>query len=251
VLLPFELETGRMHAPPRADAVPYGKGGVAGGGPRPPRPKPKKPRMAQARGWASSDEASSGDEAAAGFGSRRKRAAGAAGGGEAERSSSRSPSPAEEEWALCDACRKWRRLPRGVRGAALPERWTCERGTWGFRDTTQANAFTPLSCALAEPTSSGDAEVPPEDGAPEAVLWEGKDWIFAYGSAEAAIQRRAQGGASQPASQPPQRAPRVTADGAESAPPAQPPAQEQQQQRNDGGDTPVPPAEDEAVAMVE
>jgi len=239
-----------MHAPPRADAVPYGKGGVAGGGPRPPRPKPKKPRMAQARGWASSDEASSGDEAAAGFGSRRKRAAGAAGGGEAERSSSRSPSPAEEEWALCDACRKWRRLPRGVRGAALPERWTCERGTWGFRDTTQANAFTPLSCALAEPTSSGDAEVPPEDGAPEAVLWEGKDWIFAYSSAEAA-QRRAQGGASQPASQPPQRAPRVTADGAESAPPAQPPAQEQQQQRNDGGDTPVPPAEDEAVAMVE
>ena len=184
-----------MHAPPRADAVPWGKGGVATGGPRPPRPKPKKPRVTQARGWASSDDASSGDEAAA-FGSRRRRRGG---GGDVDRSSSRSPTPAEEEWALCDACRKWRRLPRGVRGAALPERWTCERGTWGFRDASAGGAFTPLSCALAEPTSSGDAEVPPEDGAPDAVLWEGTHWVFAYSSAEAALRR------TQGASQPPQQ----------------------------------------------
>jgi hypothetical protein len=194
VLLPFELETGRMHAPPRDDEVPWGKGGVAGGGggaPRAPRPKHKKPRMALARGWASSDEASSGDDGGGGFGSRRRRGRGALGpGGPAASSSrSRSPTPAEEEWALCDACRKWRRLPRGVRGAALPERWTCERGTWGFRDAAAGGAFTPLSCALPEPASSGEGEVPPEDGAPDAVLWEGEHWVFAYRTAEAALRR--------------------------------------------------------------
>ena len=228
-----------MHAPPRDDEVPWGKGGVAGGGgggaPRAPRPKHKKPRMALARGWASSDEASSGDDGGGGFGSRRRRrGALGLGGPGASSSRSRSPTPAEEEWALCDACRKWRRLPRGVRGAALPERWTCERGTWGFRDASAGGAFTPLSCALAEPASSGDEEVPPEDGAPDAVLWEGEHWVFAYASGEAAL-RRAHGAGPQ------SQRPRALAggDGAESAPP-------QQQQQQEGGQA---EAEAEAVAQ--
>jgi len=171
---------------------------AGGGAVRAPRPhRPKKPRVAaHARGWHSSDEASSGDDAPPGgaFGSRRRRAVDPAAGGAAPGGdASRSPSPGgDEEWALCDACRKWRRLPRGVRGAALPERWTCERGTWGFR-AGACGAFTPLSCALAEPTSSGEAEVPPEEGAPEATLWEGQHWLFAYASAEQA-QRRGNAG---------------------------------------------------------
>jgi hypothetical protein len=95
--------------------------------------------------------------------------------------------PTEEEWVLCDACRKWRRLPPSVRAASLGERWTCEQGRWGFHDTLTA-AFTPLSCTLEEPTSSGDSVVPPEEGAPDVALHEGDSWMFAYETADAACR---------------------------------------------------------------
>lgn len=31
----------------------------------------------------------------------------------------------QQEWAQCDNCAKWRRLPLGVDVASLPERWLC------------------------------------------------------------------------------------------------------------------------------
>jgi hypothetical protein len=93
-------------------------------------------------------------------------------------------------------CRKWRRLPLSIRAASLPESWTCERGMWGYRDTATA-AFTPLSCIVPEPSSSGDDEVAPEEGAPDVALLEGRFWIFAYGAVDAA--RRA---AATPVQQP-------------------------------------------------
>ena len=110
-----------------------------------------------------------------------------------------------------------------MRGAALPERWTCERGTWGFRDAAVGGAFTPLSCALPEPASSDEAQVPPEDGAPIALLWEAEHLVFAYALAEAAL-RRTRGAGLQ------SQRPRALAggDGAESAPP--------QQQQQEGGE---------------
>ena len=97
----------------------------------------------------------------------------------------------EQEWALCDCCRRWRRLPGGVRASSLPDRWTCEQATWGVVDG-MTRAFTPISCALEELDSQGN-EVPPEPGAPHAVLLEQQHWLFAFDSAEAATARERDG----------------------------------------------------------
>ena len=34
------------------------------------------------------------------------------------------------EWAGCDRCSKWRRLPRSVAASSLPDPWYCEMSTW-------------------------------------------------------------------------------------------------------------------------
>ena len=36
----------------------------------------------------------------------------------------------KSEWAACDRCNKWRRLPRSVVASSLPDPWYCEMNTW-------------------------------------------------------------------------------------------------------------------------
>ena len=36
----------------------------------------------------------------------------------------------KSEWAACDRCNKWRRLPRSVAASSLPDPWYCEMSTW-------------------------------------------------------------------------------------------------------------------------
>ena len=36
----------------------------------------------------------------------------------------------KSEWAACDRCNKWRRLPRSVAASSLPDPWYCEMNTW-------------------------------------------------------------------------------------------------------------------------
>ena len=37
------------------------------------------------------------------------------------------------EWAQCDRCAKWRRLPAGIKGKMLPKQWFCEMNVWDPR----------------------------------------------------------------------------------------------------------------------
>jgi hypothetical protein len=224
-LLPFERSAyGAAVAPPAAAEIPWGRNvALARRAPGaalapPPLRAPRAPRGygggggaggggggasgRRRRGWADSDEESSGDDGTGGGVARgrghrirRPRAPASASASASSRSRSRTPPDhagagddalsAEDEWVLCDACRKWRRLPHSIRASSLPDRWTCERGMWGYTDSA-TSAFTPLSCIVPEPGSSGEEEVAPEEGAPDVALLEGRFWIFAYGAADAA-----------------------------------------------------------------
>jgi len=56
----------------------------------------------------------------------------------------RGKKPKEEkkqEWVLCERCEKWRRLPRHITAASLPDKWYCSMNTWDPRSA---------SCAVQE-----------------------------------------------------------------------------------------------------
>ncbi|KAH9307875.1 hypothetical protein KI387_035786, partial [Taxus chinensis] len=57
-----------------------------------------------------------------------------------------SQSGDQDQWAQCDACGSWRRLPLAVN---LPRRWTCSDNSW---DPTRA------SCLASQEISSGEFE---------------------------------------------------------------------------------------------
>lgn len=51
----------------------------------------------------------------------------------------RKPSPATlvaAQWVACDACGKWRRLPKNITSDQLPEIWTCEMSSWDTQRNT-------------------------------------------------------------------------------------------------------------------
>jgi len=105
------------------------------------------------------------------------------------------PPARQQEWVLCDACRKWRRLPRGVAAESLPPKWLCEQATW--RVTLPAQAMPGLAaatrlklcCIVPEYNQSGEPEAMSEAGAPEVTLTDNLQWLFAYDSVEAATNR--------------------------------------------------------------
>ncbi|KAH9126133.1 hypothetical protein LEN26_009413, partial [Aphanomyces euteiches] len=41
-----------------------------------------------------------------------------------------SPEKTVLEWAMCDKCKKWRKLPAHVKSATLPEHWFCSMNHW-------------------------------------------------------------------------------------------------------------------------
>ena len=112
------------------------------------------------------------------------------------------PPKRQQEWVLCDACRKWRRLPRGVAAASLPPKWLCEQATW--RVTLPAQSMPGLAtasrlklcCIVPEYDSSGAPEAMREAGAPEVSLTDNLQWLFAYDSVEAATNRTRGGAAA-------------------------------------------------------
>jgi len=110
-----------------------------------------------------------------------------------------APSPAAENWVLCDACRRWRRVPSSVPLRRLPDPFTCEQsaGLWAVARPGSARAL-PLTCAV--PTDARAAARPGEDGeaaelaaeeaeagAPRAELLGGA-WLFAYADAAACAE---------------------------------------------------------------
>ncbi|KAF0722924.1 hypothetical protein Ae201684_018001 [Aphanomyces euteiches] len=42
----------------------------------------------------------------------------------------KSPEKTVLEWAMCDKCKKWRKLPAHVKSATLPEHWFCSMNHW-------------------------------------------------------------------------------------------------------------------------
>jgi hypothetical protein len=106
--------------------------------------------------------------------------------------------PRPQEWVLCDMCRKWRHLPRGVSASSLPSSWVCDQATWrvtvpaGALPGQEAPARLRLCCILPEYDSSGENEVAPEPGAPMVSLTDDLQWVFAYDSADAALAKGSQ-----------------------------------------------------------
>lgn len=109
----------------------------------------------------------------------------------------------QQEWVLCNACRKWRRLPRAVPASSLPPKWLCEQATWRVTlpphamPGQTAPARLKLCCIVPEYNSSGERVAMCEEGAPEVALTDNLQWLFAFETADDA--RRAKGGAAAPA----------------------------------------------------
>ncbi|KAJ1459442.1 hypothetical protein M885DRAFT_434992, partial [Pelagophyceae sp. CCMP2097] len=90
---------------------------------------------------------------------------------------------AEDQWAQCDSCAKWRRLPATVDTDALPEKWYCRLNVWDPKrascdypddDKVGTTASSPSSvdadagesAAVAFAADDGDAALRRGDGAP-------------------------------------------------------------------------------------
>ena len=92
-------------------------------------------------------------------------AGGAADGGAASNAAGASgvPSAAVSDWALCEACSKWRRLPVGATPPGETEAWRCSMNPDAARNTCAAAEQTEEEAEEAEAVEAAEAAEDAED----------------------------------------------------------------------------------------